>query len=104
MRLTGPAGTAVDTMSRPVSLTRYGALGVLMALQALERMSAPDDSGTGPAVRSLRRKIAGVVPGARQRSGLHGPGPHLRGERVPRKHPCRSGLRLLRQDSLQRRR
>ncbi len=62
VRLTGPAGTAVDTMSRPVSLTRYGALGVLMALQALERMSAPDDSGTGPAVRSLRRKIAGVVP------------------------------------------
>ncbi|WP_147107255.1 helix-turn-helix transcriptional regulator [Nesterenkonia populi] len=62
VELTGPAGAAVEAMARPVSLTRHGALGVLIALKALVDFCPPEDEHIADAARTLQRKIADVVP------------------------------------------
>lgn len=62
LELTGPAGAAVEAMARPVSLTRHGALGVLIALKALVDLCPPEETHIADAATSLQRKIAQVAP------------------------------------------
>ncbi|TLP73190.1 helix-turn-helix transcriptional regulator [Nesterenkonia sphaerica] len=57
LRSTG--GGALD---KPVSLTKPGALGLLIALQSLIELGLPEDEHIAAAAESLRTKVLAIVP------------------------------------------
>ncbi|WP_022872451.1 helix-turn-helix transcriptional regulator [Nesterenkonia alba] len=60
--LTDPGGRSAEAMSRPVSLTKPGALGLLIALKALIDVCPPGEDEIVAAAESLQRKLTAIVP------------------------------------------
>ncbi|GAA4833078.1 helix-turn-helix transcriptional regulator [Garicola koreensis] len=60
--LTVPDGTSAAAMHRPVSLTKPGALSLLIALKALIEVSPAQHQHLTDAAHSVQQKVMGVVP------------------------------------------
>ena len=60
--LTVPDGTSAAAMHRPVSLTKPGALSLLIALKALIELSPAEHQSLGEAAHSVQQKVLNIVP------------------------------------------
>lgn len=57
-----PGARAEELMDRPVSLTKAGALGLMIALKTLAEAAHPGEEAIAEAAGSLQQKVAQIVP------------------------------------------